>query len=510
MNKQARIPGGATIWARQTLDSAIFKDKPAMWFKIWFYIVNRVNFEDNKWFERGECFIKYGWISDYTGATEGEIQSFLRWAKQSEMVSTRKTTRGMVVKVLNYDLFQTLDNYYSDIKTDTESTQESTRNPDGIHTIYKNAKNAKNADTTASSTNVEEAGATAASPRDTFLPGDLPSSATGTASLVEKKQRPKVSASGQVSPAPARSNSTNNKKSIYEDTPVFIKGPELVEPVVIHSPRYSPGPDALSVSSGVAETVVAIAEMMDGHQRDRLFDEAEGVAWSPDAATEAVAVTGLKAGKESIIKRLVDTLGIVGLDDQKDWIIKYGKNLAGLEKQLGQEEFWHRVAVLKSSDFHRQHLGKLAYIYREIKTMVPPPTNWQTEWYKFHILSMGAYADVSALDYPSNLTEREQKYFLFSDNRKLADLHMDYYLNPTYLEEYCYKQSALEEAKTKILDHEGLKMSDFENMVPIYFGEQKLKTPLVFRAGKKIDQSWADYLSADQVIWLARKGFQFN
>ena len=57
-----KINGGATLWARQTIDSDIFYNKPDKWFKIWFYLINEVNHKDNKLFPRGSCFMKYDWI----------------------------------------------------------------------------------------------------------------------------------------------------------------------------------------------------------------------------------------------------------------------------------------------------------------------------------------------------------------------------------------------------------------------------------------------------------------
>lgn len=38
-----KINGGAVLWARQTIESEIFKNKPDKWFKIWFYIIARAN-----------------------------------------------------------------------------------------------------------------------------------------------------------------------------------------------------------------------------------------------------------------------------------------------------------------------------------------------------------------------------------------------------------------------------------------------------------------------------------
>lgn len=219
----------------------------------------------------------------------------------------------------------------------------------------------------------------------------------------------------------------------------------------------------------------------------------------PDILTTTANETWSKTDEKSVLDRLKENLKIEGFADDPKWIGIYGKNLADLEKKLGQEEFWRRVETLKADNFHSQHLGKPKYLYQNIRSMTSTQINWRREWYRFHVLAMAAYADVPVEDYQQNLADRQQKYFLFSDNQKLADLHMAYYLNPTYLEEYCYNQKAVEEAKARVLDLEGLKMSDFENMVPVYFGEQKLKTPLVFRAGKQTDPSWLGYLSPKQV-----------
>jgi len=114
------IPHGATLWARQAIESKIFCDKPDKWFKIWFYLINRVNFKTDKRFKRGELFLKYEWICEATKATKSQIDHFMRWAKKEKMLRTKKTTRGMIVEIIKYDRFQTLDNYYYDVKSDTE------------------------------------------------------------------------------------------------------------------------------------------------------------------------------------------------------------------------------------------------------------------------------------------------------------------------------------------------------------------------------------------------------
>ena len=106
-----KIDGGATIWARQTIDSEVFNGKPDAWFKIWFYLVNKVYWNDNKSLRRGQGHFKYRWIQDATGATRSQIDHFFRWAKEEQMLATQKATRGMVVTILKYGHFQDLKNY---------------------------------------------------------------------------------------------------------------------------------------------------------------------------------------------------------------------------------------------------------------------------------------------------------------------------------------------------------------------------------------------------------------
>lgn len=127
---------GATNWGRKTLLSDIFFKKPDKWFKIWFFLVNRANHKDNKQFKRGQSFTTYNEIAHYTGATKNQIDQFMRWSKKEAMLTTQKSTRGMIVSLLTYDKYQTLDNY----KNGKETIKKRYTND----TINKNDKNVKN------------------------------------------------------------------------------------------------------------------------------------------------------------------------------------------------------------------------------------------------------------------------------------------------------------------------------------------------------------------------------
>jgi len=139
-----KIRGGATIWARQTIDSDVFFWRPDKWFKIWFYIVNKVNHQDSKLFKRGSNFMTYEEISRSTKASKNQIDGFVRYSKSQLMLTTQKTTRGMVVSVLKYDFFQDLNNYRNDTENDIVTETETKHNRSITDTINNNDNNDKN------------------------------------------------------------------------------------------------------------------------------------------------------------------------------------------------------------------------------------------------------------------------------------------------------------------------------------------------------------------------------
>ena len=142
--KKAIIKGGATLWARQTIESDIFLDKPDKWFKIWFYLVNRVSHKDTKRYKRGETFFQQDWICEATGATKDQIKKSLAFFRQMKMISTRRSTRGTWLKVCNYSHYQRLDNYYYSIEAPDKAREKHERSTREAPRYNKNEKNDKN------------------------------------------------------------------------------------------------------------------------------------------------------------------------------------------------------------------------------------------------------------------------------------------------------------------------------------------------------------------------------
>lgn len=95
------------------------------------YLVSKANHQarnvGGKTFERGQCLARIdeirealswhrGWKKEMF--TRDEVKTALRCLREATMIATRKTTRGMIITVINYDYYQTQKNY--------EATKEST------------------------------------------------------------------------------------------------------------------------------------------------------------------------------------------------------------------------------------------------------------------------------------------------------------------------------------------------------------------------------------------------
>ncbi len=145
------IEDGATIWARKTLESEIFFDKPDKWFKVWFYIVNKAYHQPHNRLMRGQCFLRYEWITTATKATQNQVKHCIEFLKARQMLATQKATRGMVITVVKYELYQNLDNYKSHTKRNSKGTQkphrshtEGKQKPHSYNKYVNNGNNVKN------------------------------------------------------------------------------------------------------------------------------------------------------------------------------------------------------------------------------------------------------------------------------------------------------------------------------------------------------------------------------
>ncbi len=70
------------------------------------------------------------------GATKSQVDHCVRWLKKNQICATVKATRGFVVTVLNYELYQSIDTYKSDSRGDSKATQKRQDSKEGNNEIH--------------------------------------------------------------------------------------------------------------------------------------------------------------------------------------------------------------------------------------------------------------------------------------------------------------------------------------------------------------------------------------
>ncbi len=149
---------GAIVLARKTIGSDIFLNKPDKWFKIWIFMLLVANYKQVKTFKRGEVFTSYQEICTYTGSTRSETDHCIRWLKSARQITTRKATRGMYINIENYSIYQKLDNYKSDTKSESKSDIKATQKRHKSDTISKEGKVSKEDNTMRDKSRVSKKG----------------------------------------------------------------------------------------------------------------------------------------------------------------------------------------------------------------------------------------------------------------------------------------------------------------------------------------------------------------
>lgn len=156
---QPKIPGGYILVSRKMIDSEIW-DKPPIYMKVWMYLLMRAQYKPYKNLERGElvvsipeiieaCSYKVGYRTEKP--SKSQIFNVLEWLRSSDegsdeddanetMIETTKTTRGMVVNISNYNVYQDPKSYEQNDEQNNEKTMKTTMPKRQANTINKNLK----------------------------------------------------------------------------------------------------------------------------------------------------------------------------------------------------------------------------------------------------------------------------------------------------------------------------------------------------------------------------------
>ena len=142
------IPNGYYIKARKIQDSEISR-KPPHVREIWDWLIKECNHKDTPICKRGQCVRSYKDIQEglswYVGwrkeqYSKGKCETAMKVLTKLGMIATTKTTRGMIITVLNYSTYQDPKNY----ENHNENSTRTTREPQPDDTINNNDKNIKN------------------------------------------------------------------------------------------------------------------------------------------------------------------------------------------------------------------------------------------------------------------------------------------------------------------------------------------------------------------------------
>lgn len=142
------IPRGYVLLARRLLDSSVMMG-PLIRLKLWVWLLLKANHQPYKNIERGQvlttieemrsaCAYMIGYRS--VRQTKDQIRNAYEALTKAKMITTTKTTRGLIVSICNYDYYQNPANY----EAHNEKATKPLRSQSTPHTIYKNVKNDNN------------------------------------------------------------------------------------------------------------------------------------------------------------------------------------------------------------------------------------------------------------------------------------------------------------------------------------------------------------------------------
>lgn len=142
------INGGYILQPR-IIDESDISNSPPHVREIWLYILRKANHKDSKSLKRGQLFTSYkdiisdlAWFVGYRKETykKHHCEIAMKVLTKKNMITTTKTTRGLIVTICKYDYYQDSKNY----ENDSEKKPKATRKLQSNDTIDKNDKNDKN------------------------------------------------------------------------------------------------------------------------------------------------------------------------------------------------------------------------------------------------------------------------------------------------------------------------------------------------------------------------------
>jgi predicted small metal-binding protein len=167
----SKIKGGYILLSRKIIESEIFK-KPPLYLKVWVYLITKAQYREYNKLKRGQLWTSIPEIMEacswYVGfrkvtPTKKQIFTIIDWLrnpsnpcksrfpyegndernKKETMIGTTKGTHGMLVTIVNYNVYQTPENYEGNDEGNDEILTKGTRREREGNNINKECKEYK-------------------------------------------------------------------------------------------------------------------------------------------------------------------------------------------------------------------------------------------------------------------------------------------------------------------------------------------------------------------------------
>ena len=141
------IQGGFILIARK-LAGSFLMGKPPLWLKLWVWMLLQARFRDGNGLKRGQFLTTIDEMREAMtyqigyrkkSPTRDQIRNAYENFTKTLMITTTKTTRGMIITILNYDEYQNSKNY----ETHSEAPDEDTTKPTVAPHVYKGRRSNK-------------------------------------------------------------------------------------------------------------------------------------------------------------------------------------------------------------------------------------------------------------------------------------------------------------------------------------------------------------------------------
>lgn len=128
---------GFIVLSRKIVDSELYS-KPPLYLKVWIYLLTRAQYQDYKGLKKGQLFVSIPELQDacthYIGnrkvrPSKQQIYTILEYFRKlpetnaesyanKPMITTAKTTRGLIINIEKYSLYQDFSYYETNAEND--------------------------------------------------------------------------------------------------------------------------------------------------------------------------------------------------------------------------------------------------------------------------------------------------------------------------------------------------------------------------------------------------------